>query len=342
MGIIKFKLIRGISKNLIILLMYRVFKNTLKTRKGHKMSAYVFGHKTPDSDSIVGAISLSYLNNKLGIDSIPSRQGEISPETKFILEKFDGQTPVLKTSYASEEVFIVDTTDLALLPVDIQEATVRGVVDHHKLGDLTTSTPLECWIRPVGCSNTIIKEIYDHHNVQIPKNIAGMMLCAILSDTVIFKSPTCTDIDKKAVKELAKIAEVSDYKKLGMEMFTVKSDVKNTTAKELLKRDYKEFDMGDSKVGVGQLEVVDLSLFDDKKEMLFKEMKKEKDESGLHTIILLLTDIMTEGSQLLCASDDESIIEKAFDKPLKDHQVWLDGVLSRKKQIIPFLQPLFR
>ena len=305
------------------------------------MSAYVFGHKTPDSDSIIAAISLSYLNNQLGIDSIPSRQGEISPETEFILSKFDGTLPTLKTSYSGEEVYIVDTTDLALLPDDIKEATVKGVVDHHKLGDLTTSTPLECWIRPVGCSNTIIKEMFDFHGIKIPKNIAGMMVCAILSDTVIFKSPTCTDSDKKAVEELAKIAEIADYKKLGMEMFTVKSDVKNTTAKELLKRDYKEFDMGNSKVGVGQLEVVDLSLFDDKKEMLFKEMKKEKEEKGLHTIILLLTDIIAEGSQLLCVSDDESIIEKAFGKTLKEHQVWLDGVLSRKKQIIPFLQPLF-
>jgi manganese-dependent inorganic pyrophosphatase len=305
------------------------------------MSVYVFGHKNPDSDSIIGAISLSYLNNHTGITSIPSRQGEISPETKFILDKFQGDLPVLKTSYANEKVYIVDTTDLALLPDDIKEATVKGAVDHHKLGDLTTSTPLECWIRPVGCSNTIIKEMFDYHGIKIPKNIAGMMLCAILSDTVIFKSPTCTDTDKKAVEELAKIAEIQDYKKLGMEMFTVKSDVKHATAKELIKRDYKEFDMGKSKVGVGQLEVVDLSLFDDKKEMLFEEMKKEKEKKGLHTITLLLTDIMTEGSQLLCVSDDESIVEKAFGKTLKEHQVWLDGVLSRKKQIIPFLQPLF-
>ena len=305
------------------------------------MSTYVFGHTNPDSDSIVGAISLAYLKNQLGEDCLAARQGKISPETQFILDKFDGKLPLLKTSYAGEKVYIVDTTDLAILPKDILEATVLGVVDHHKLGDLTTSTPLECWIRPVGCSNTIIKEMYDYHQVEIPADIAGMMMCAILSDTVIFKSPTCTKADTKAVKELAKISGIEDYKALGMEMFLVKSAVEGTSAKDLVMRDYKEFDMGDSKVGVGQLEVVDLSVFDDKKKMLFDEMKRVKEEGGLHSVIVLLTDIMTEGSQLLVVSDDESKVEKAFGKKLENHEVWLEGVLSRKKQVIPFLQPLF-
>ncbi len=305
------------------------------------MSTYVFGHTNPDSDSIVGAISLSYLKNQLGEDCLAARQGKISPETQFILDKFDGKLPLLKTSYAGEKVYIVDTTDLAILPKDILDSTVLGVVDHHKLGDLTTSTPLECWIRPVGCSNTIIKEMYDYHHVEIPADIAGMMMCAILSDTVIFKSPTCTKADTKAVKELAKICGIEDFKALGMEMFLVKSAVEGTSAKDLVMRDYKEFDMGDCKVGVGQLEVVDLSVFDDKKKMLFDEMKRVKEEGGLHSVIVLLTDIMTEGSLLLVVSDDDSKVEKAFGKKLENHEVWLEGVLSRKKQVIPFLQPLF-
>ena len=278
------------------------------------MATYIFGHTNPDSDSIIGAISLSYLKNQTGEECIASRQGKISPETQFILDKFEGEIPILKTDYAGEKVYIVDTTDLAILPKDILEATVLGVVDHHKLGDLTTSTPLECWIRPVGCSNTIIKEMFDYYKVEIPKDIAGMMMCAILSDTVIFKSPTCTKADTKAVKDLAKIAGIEDFKALGMEMFLVKSAVEGTSARDLLSRDYKEFTMGDSKVGVGQLEVVDLSVFDDKKEMLFEEMSRVKEQDGLHSIILLLTDIMTEGSLLLTLSDDESKIEKAFGK----------------------------
>ncbi len=305
------------------------------------MSTYVFGHTNPDSDSIVGAISLSYLKNQLGEDCVPTRQGKVSPETEFILEKFNGTLPELKTSYAGEDVYIVDYSDLAQAPEDILEATVLGIVDHHKLGDLTTSTPLECWIRPVGCSNTIIKEMYDAYDVEIPKDIAGMMLCAILSDTVIFKSPTCTKVDTKACKELAKIAGVEDYKALGMEMFIVKSAVQGATARELTTRDYKEFAMGSEKVGVGQLEVVDLSVFDEMKEDLFTDIAKLKEEGGLHTVMLLLTDIMKEGSQVLVVSDDVSKVESGLDVKLENNEAWLDGVLSRKKQIIPFIQPQF-
>lgn len=305
------------------------------------MSTYIFGHTNPDSDSIVGAISLAYLKNQLGEECIPTRQGEISPETEFILNKFGAEVPELKTSYAGENVYIVDFSDLGQAPKDIMEATILGIYDHHKLGDLTTSTPLECWIRPIGCSNTVIKEAYDYHGVEIPKNIAGMMLCAILSDTVIFKSPTCTKVDTKAVKELAAIAEVDDYKALGMEMFIVKSAVQGATARELTTRDYKEFAMGNDKLGIGQLEVVDLSVFDNMKDDLFADMKKLKEEGSLHSVIILLTDIMKEGSQLLVVSDDESKIESAFDCKLENSQVWLDGVLSRKKQVIPFLQPQF-
>jgi len=305
------------------------------------MATYVFGHRTPDSDSIVGAISLSYLKNQLGEDCIPARQGDISAETEFILEKFDGKLPELKTSVAGETVYIVDSTDKIHFQDDIDEAIILGIFDHHKLGDLTTSTPLEMWIRPVGCSNTVIKEAYDHYGVKIPKNIAGMMMMAILSDTVIFKSPTCTKVDTKAVKELAKIAEVEDYKALGMDMFIVKSAVDDSSARELNTRDYKAFDMNGSMVGVNQLEMIDISALDDRKEELFMDMKDMKEEKGLHTMLVLLTDIMKEGSQLLCVSDDISIIEKAFGKAMKNDQLWLPGVLSRKKQVIPVVQPLF-
>lgn len=305
------------------------------------MPAYAFGHKIPDSDSIVGAIAISYLKNQLGEEVIPARQGDISAETQFILDKFDGELPILKTSVAGEKVYIVDSTDKIHFQDDIDEATILGIFDHHKLGDLTTSTPLEMWVRPIGCSNTVIKEVYDYHDVAIPKNIAGMMMCAILSDTVIFKSPTCTKIDTKAVKELAKICEIEDYKKLAMDMFIAKSQVNGASSRELNTRDYKAFDMNANKVGINQLEMVDISVLDTRKEELLADMKAMKEEQGLHTVITLLTDIMLEGSQLLMVSDDPAKIENAFDVKLEDSQVWLDGVLSRKKQIIPFLQPQF-
>jgi len=307
------------------------------------MATYVFGHTTPDSDSIIGAISLSYLKNQLGEDCTPTRQGEISAETAFILEQFGyaSKVPELKTSVAGEKVYLIDFSDKAQAPKDIMEATILGIVDHHKLGDLTTDTPLECWIRPIGCSNTVVYEMFQAHSIAIPKELAGMMMLAILSDTVIFKSPTCTKVDTKAVKELAAIAGIEDYKKLAMDMFIVKSATEGASARDLNTRDYKAFEMNGAKVGVNQLEMIDISALDARKDEIFADMQAMKEEEGLHTLLVLLTDIMKEGSQLLCVSDAPEKIEAAFETKLENNQVWLDGVLSRKKQVIPFVQPQF-
>ena len=302
------------------------------------MKIYTLGHKIPDSDSICSAISLAYLLNQISYEATPARQGELNPESKFILDRFGFDEPILKTSYKGENIYLTDHSDLAQAPDDIGQSHVVGIVDHHKLGDITTNAPLECWIRPVGCTNTIIKQMYDFYHIDIPKDIASIMACAILSDTVMFKSPTCTKEDKKALNELAKIANIDDPMALGLEMFKVKSAVEGTPIRELVLRDFKDFNMSDYKVGIGQLEVVDISLFDKIEDDLFKDIEKLRLEGDRDSVLLLLTDIMKEGSKLLVSSKDESKIEKAFDKKLQNSRVWLEGVLSRKKQVVPFLE----
>lgn len=302
---------------------------------------YVVGHKIPDSDSICGAIALAYLKNQLGEAAVATRLGDISPETAFILERFGFEAPEYKTSYAGEQVYIVDHSEVTQAPDDISDATIVGIVDHHKLGDLTTATPLECWIRPVGCSNTVIKMMYDFFGVEIPANIAGIMLCAILSDTVIFKSPTCTTADIRCVEDLANIAGIEDVKALGMEMFLVKSAVEGTPVRDLVMRDFKDFNMQGNLIGIGQLEVVDLSVFDEIKAELEADLAALKAEGDRHSVILLLTDIMKEGSELLVVSNDDALTHKAYGKATENGRVWLDGVLSRKKQVVPQLQQVF-
>jgi manganese-dependent inorganic pyrophosphatase len=302
---------------------------------------YIFGHKIPDSDSIISAIAMSYLKNKLGIKSIATRQGEINIESKFILNKFNLQEPELKYDFENEDVYLVDFSDIAQAPNDISKATIVGIVDHHKLGDLTTSTPLECWIRPVGCTCTIVKELFDYYQIEIPENIAGAMMCAILSDTVIFKSPTCTKLDTKIAKELALLSNIDDYKTLGLEMFKVKSNIDGQLVRSLVLRDYKPFDMNGKKVGVGQLEVVDLSIFDERKDELLEDIKKLKEEENLDVVLLLLTDIIAMGSEILVACDDNNIIQNAFKIDIINDKFYLDGCLSRKKQIIPVLEKVF-
>ncbi len=303
---------------------------------------YTCGHKIPDSDSIVSAIAMAYLQNQLGVEATAVRQGDINPESQFILDKFELEAPELKTSFSGCDMFLTDYNNYTEAPDDIKEANIVGIVDHHKLGGLTTSAPLDVWIRAVGCTNTIIKEMFDYYEVEIPQNLAGAMMCAILSDTVIFKSPTCTKTDTKICKELASIAQIDDFKAIGLEMFKVKSAVEGVPPRELVLRDFKNFDMYGHKVGIGQLEVVDLSIFDNIKDQLIVDIKSLKQETQADTVLLLLTDIMAMGSQVLVATDSPEVIEKAWDVKIENDQFWLKGCLSRKKQVVPFLEPAYK
>jgi manganese-dependent inorganic pyrophosphatase len=304
------------------------------------MSTLVFGHKNPDTDSVCAAIALADLKKKLGEDIAPAMQGALNPESTFVLEKFGVAGPEVITSYAGKDVYLVDHSDLTQSADDLGEANILGIVDHHKLGDVTTGQPLECWIWPVGCTCTVVASMYDYFGIEIPKDIAGIMLCAILSDTVIFKSATCTDQDKKICAKLSEICGESDLDALGIEMFKVKSAVDGTPIRELVFRDYKDFNMSGKGVGVGQLELVDLSIVDGIKADLEKDIQALKEEKGHHTVLLMLTDIMKEGTELLIASDDESIVETAFGVKPANKKAWLPGIMSRKKQIVPFLEKI--
>ncbi|NJB66720.1 manganese-dependent inorganic pyrophosphatase [Desulfobaculum xiamenense] len=298
----------------------------------------VLGHMNPDTDSIVAAIALADLFSKRGIEAKPVAQGKVTPESAFVLEKFGLTAPEVVTSVAGQKIALVDTTELAQLPGDIAQAEVLAVADHHKLGDLSTPNPLEMWVWPVGCTCTVLKSMYDFYGVEVSKGIAGAMLCAILSDTVMFKSVTCTEADKKAVEALAKISGVSDVMGLGMEMFKVKSAVEGAPMRDLVFRDYKDFDMAGHGVGIGQLEVVDLDILKPYVDGLYEEITKLKGEKGHHTIMLMLTDIMKEGTEMLFVTDDKAVFKKAFGVDAGERSFWLQGCMSRKKQVVPDFQ----
>ena len=305
------------------------------------MSAYVTGHKNPDTDSVVSAISAAELYRKRGFDVIAAIQGNPAPETVFVLERFDLALPSLINDAIGKTLYLVDFSDYEQAPENARQAVVAGIVDHHKLGDVTTSAPLEAWIWPVGCTATVLKNMFDFYGIEISRSLAGGMLCAILSDTVMFKSPTCTPIDRKTVEVLAEIAGVASPLELGMEMFRVKSSIDGTSPRELVFRDFKDFNMNGKKVGVGQLELVDLAMLDDIRDELYEELLKVK-QTGKHSVCFLLTDIMKEGSELLVISDEPQLVENAFDIKLKGNSAWLPGVMSRKKQIIPNLEKVFK
>jgi len=301
------------------------------------MSTLVFGHKSPDTDSVVSAIALAGL-----IDGEARVQGEINKETEFVLSKFGLAEPKLVVSVAGEKVAIVDTTDPMQLPDDIADAEVVRIVDHHQLGGLKTTGPVDADIRAWGCTATIIWSLFvDIRKQEISPEIAGALMCAILSDTVMFESPTTTKYDRQAVEELAKIAGIANYEALGMEMLKVKSSIANDSAADLVKRDFKDFDFGGKKVGIGQVELVDLGMFDDKKAGVVAEMKKLKDSGNYWGIIMLITDVMKEGSLVLVDADDNARVGEILGGDLSAGEGWIDGMMSRKKQVAAPLSEKF-
>jgi manganese-dependent inorganic pyrophosphatase len=311
---------------------------------------YVVGHKNPDTDSVCSAIVFAYLLNqwkeKSGLiqidgEAVPVVQGEPNPETKFVLETFGFEVPEVMTDAEGKKVALVDHSEKTQAPDNIDKAEIVAIVDHHKIGDITTPNPILFVNMPVGCTGTVLKLLFDYTGVEITKEIAGLMLSSILSDTVIFKSATTTELDKKVAEELAKIAGVEDITKFGIDVKAKLSAVEGMSARDIIMRDYKDFNMSGKKVGIGQIELVDLSLIEDRKAEIYEELKKMKEEGGYAGIFFMLTDIMKEGTELLVVTDYPQVIEIAFGKKLEGESVWLDGVMSRKKQVVPPLEKAF-
>lgn len=301
----------------------------------------VLGHQNPDCDSLCSAIGLSSLFNKLGKSATPALQGEPNPEALFLLEQSGLPQPEIRTSVAGEEIFIVDYSDWGQGTADMKEATILGIVDHHKLGDITTSTPLECWIWPVGCSATIVYNMYKFHGQTPDAPVAKMMMGAIISDTVNFQGPTTTDIDVTAAKELAELAGVEDLEAFATAQFEAKSDIKLVPAAELILRDQKVFEMAGDKLAIGQLELTSLDTAFEKKADMLAEMQKLHDQEGYHSTIVLLTDINKLDTTALIVSKDADKVAQALNSSVADSAFELPGVVSRKKQIIPFIQEAF-
>ncbi len=312
-------------------------KSTTSSR--YSMSALVLGHKNPDTDSIIAAISAANLYKARGIDAVAAAQGTPAPETAFVLERFGLKAPEVVNSVAGKNVYLVDFSDLAQAPDDFKDAELKGIIDHHKLGDVTSDSPLECWIQPVGCANTVVKFLYDYYDVKVPADIAGGMLCAILSDTLLFKSPTCTEFDKKSAADLAKIAGIKDINALGMEMFKAKSNL-NASPRDLIFRDFKDFDMNGHKIGIGQLELISVDMVTPElKKALAEELTKVQAE-GREDAIFVLTDIMKEGSEFMVAGQSKDKVLKALGASAEGE--FIKGVMSRKKQVVPPLQQAFK
>ncbi|WP_418248862.1 manganese-dependent inorganic pyrophosphatase [Dialister succinatiphilus] len=308
---------------------------------------YVTGHKSPDTDSIAAAISYSYLKRQLGMDAVAARAGEPNKETKFALDYFKVEAPVLLTSVARKsesdektKIILVDHNESKQCVDGIKDADVLELIDHHRLGDFETESPIFILIRPVGCVNTVIYGLYKQNGVKPSKEVAGMMLSAIISDTVLFRSPTCTEEDKKAVKELAEIAGV-DYEKYGMDMLKAGADISDYPAEKLAHNDTKEFEAGGKTFSCGQISVMDVEPINAKKADIMKALEDTKAEKKYEASYLMVTNILTEDTYLWFTEGAKDASEKAFGKKAENGMIYLPKVMSRKKQVAPFLLKVY-
>ncbi|MBZ5215573.1 manganese-dependent inorganic pyrophosphatase [Bacillus paralicheniformis] len=296
----------------------------------------IFGHKNPDTDTICSAIAYAELKKELGMDAEPVRLGEINGETEFALEKFNAEVPRLVNTVANEtdSVILVDHNERQQSVDDLDQVRVLEVIDHHRIANFETSDPLYYRAEPVGCTATILNKLYKENGVEIKKDIAGLMLSAIISDSLLFKSPTCTDEDVKAAKELAAIAGV-DADSYGLDMLKAGADLSAKTIPQLLSLDAKEFAMGSHKVEIAQVNTVDTNDVLSRKAEVEAELAKVVSEKGLDLFVFVVTDILTNDSVVVASGQAAQAVEKAFNVTLSDNTATLKGVVSRKKQIVP-------
>jgi manganese-dependent inorganic pyrophosphatase len=298
----------------------------------------IFGHKNPDTDTITSALVYADLKSKIGMDVEPVRLGDVNGETQYALDYFKVEAPRLVETVANEtdSVILVDHNERQQSADDIEEVSVLEVIDHHRIANFETADPLYYRAEPVGCTATILNKIYKEKGVEVTKEMAGLMLSAIISDSLLFKSPTCTGEDVAAAKELAEIAGV-DAQEYGLEMLKAGADMSSKSIAELVSLDAKEFSMGTAKVEVAQVNVVDTNDVLGRQKEIEAAIETLIKEKGLDLFLLVVTDILENDSTALALGSKTAEVEKAFNVKLENNTALLKGVVSRKKQIVPVL-----
>ena len=262
-------------------------------------TVYVIGHKNPDTDSICSAIGYAAFKNAADNTAsyIPGRAGSLNPETEFVLNRFGMEEPQFIESAAGKTVILVDHNETAQAADNIADAKIIEILDHHKLGDVQTAEPLYIRMMPVGCTATIVYLHYREAGLTPDKNIAGVLCSAILSDTLAFRSPTCTEQDRAAAEALAELAGIGDVQAYAKEMFKAGSNLLEKTPDEIFHMDYKKFTAGDVTFGVGQVTSMDADELKELKSRMISYMNDTFADHGVDMIFFMLTDILDESDR---------------------------------------------
>ncbi|MBR0350498.1 MAG: manganese-dependent inorganic pyrophosphatase [Clostridia bacterium] len=297
----------------------------------------IFGHKNPDTDTICSSIVKQILSEKDGKTNVKAvRLGNVNKETQFALDYVGIDAPdLIEKVEEGQKVILVDHNEFNQSADGIENAKIIGVVDHHRICNFQTTDPLYYTAKPYGCTATILYQDFIAKGIEIEKKEAILMASAIISDTLLLKSPTTTKHDEKALGELGRIAEI-DINKYGLELLKAGTDLDDFSEKELINMDAKKFETKGVKCVIAQVNTVSIPDVLKRKEKLEAEIKSAITESGLNLFVLAITDILNSNSQIIALGDRTDIIEKSV--KLEDNMALLEGVVSRKKQLLPMVE----
>ena len=304
---------------------------------------FVFGHQNPDSDAIGSSYGYAYLKRQLGVDAEAIALGTPNEETSFVLDYFGVKAPRVVESAKSEgveKVILTDHNEFQQSISDIKDVEVIEVVDHHRVANFETANPLMMRLEPVGSASSIVYRMFKENNVDVPKEVAGLLLSGLISDTLLLKSPTTHETDPAVAAELAELAGVN-LEEYGLEMLKAGTNLSSKSAEELIDIDAKTFELNGNQVRVAQVNTVDISDVLSRQEEIEDAIKSSIQENGYSDFVLMITDILNSNSEILALGTNIDKVEKAFDFVLDNNHAFLEGAVSRKKQVVPQLTESF-
>ena len=297
----------------------------------------IFGHKNPDTDTICSSMVKQILNEKDGKTNTQAvRLGNVNKETQYVLDYLKIEAPeLIEGVKKGQEVILIDHNEFSQSADGIEKAKIIGVIDHHRIANFQTTEPLYYTARPYGCTSTILFKDFKQKGIEIEKTEAILMASAIISDTLLLKSPTTTSHDKEALEELAKIANI-DLDTYGIEMLKAGTDLDDFSEEELINLDAKKFEENGVKCVIAQVNTVSIPDVLKRKEKIEAEINNEIEKDNLNLFVFAITDILNSNSQIIALGNRTDIIEKSY--KLEDNMAFLEGVVSRKKQILPMVE----
>lgn len=302
-----------------------------------KETIYVIGHKNPDTDSICGAISYAHFLKQRFPNKhiIAARAGKVNLETQFVLKYFNAEPPKLLTNAKNKSIIIIDHNEISQAIDNIKQANILEVIDHHRIGDVETIHPIPFINEPRGSTSSIIADRFNWFRIPLTKKYAGLLLSAILSDTILLRSPTTTKKDRALVRRLGELAKVNP-EIYGRKMLEAGCDIIKHSAKQILETDFKSY----GKIGIGQISIANTKDALHRRHELLTEMSKKAKTEKYDHIFLMITNIISLQTDMLVISKDYNKVSKLFKKEITNNTIVLPKVVSRKAQVQPIVLKL--